>query len=274
MTTRSVISCALLAACATGVHAQTVRSGSAADAAGLQAIVDQFRDDLGQLNAPEPGSQGTGRRQINWDAAPDAVSAPNNLPGDFFNANFAPRARGVVFSTPGSGFQLSATAASGVGVRFGNINSAYENQFSTFSDERLFTALDSNIVDVDFRVPGSDEQGLSRGFGAVFSDVDIWGSTFIDYYDVNGDKLGSYTVETGPTEDGSLSFLGVSFDDVIVASVRIYSGNQALGGLEYGGIDLVVMDDFIFGEPVAVPAPGVLALASAGLLVTRRRRRG
>ncbi|MEO1718356.1 MAG: hypothetical protein AAFR76_14745 [Planctomycetota bacterium] len=251
-------------------HGQLIRVGTSVDAAGLTGIVDQYRNDLGQLNANEPGSVGSGRRQINWDAAPDVVSAPNPFAGDFFNADFSPRARGVEFETPGTGFQLSATKASGEGVRFANINPAYENQFSTFSPERLFTALGSNIIDVNFFVPGSDQPATTTGFGAVFSDVDIDGSTFIDYFDAAGNLLGRFDAPTGTTDDGSLSFIGVSFDEPIVASVRIYSGNEALGGLEGNGVDLVVMDDFIFGEPI--PAPGVLALAPAALLATRRRR--
>ncbi|MFK7884084.1 MAG: hypothetical protein AB8F26_07880 [Phycisphaerales bacterium] len=251
-------------------HAQLIRSGSSADAAGLQTIVDEYRADLGQLNPNEPGSVGSGRRQINWDAAPDGVSAPNQFAGDFFNANFSPRARGIEFTTPGSGFQLSATADSGVGERFSNINSAYADQFSTFSPERLFTAIDSNVVNVNFFVAGTNQAATTRGFGAVFSDVDVYGSTSIEYFDVYGDLIGSYTVEAGPTQSGSLSFLGLSFDEAIIASVRIYSGTDALGGIEGGGTDLVVMDDFIFGEPV--PGPGTLAFIPAAAFAMRRRR--
>ncbi|MEN1705271.1 MAG: hypothetical protein AAGJ54_07115 [Planctomycetota bacterium] len=263
------VTLAALAACM--ANAQVVRSGAAADAAGLEAVVNQFRDDLGQLNANEPGSVGSGRRQINWDAAPDAVSAPNPFAGEFFNADFNPRARGIEFTTPGTGFQLSATAASGQGERFANINAAYADQFSTFSPERLFTAIDSNIIDVQFFIPGTQQRATTRGFGAVFTDVDLAGSSFIEYFDLAGNLLGSYDAEAGPTENGSLSFVGVSFDEAIIGSVRIYAGNQALGGLESGSIDLVALDDFIFGEPV--PTPGTVAVASASLIAFRRRRR-
>lgn len=262
---------ALIPLLAGTAHAQVVRAGSSADAAGLTGVVDTFRNDLGQLNPNQPGTVGSGRRQIDWDGAPNAVSAPNSFAGDFFNADFSPRARGIEFETPGTGFQLSATAASGEGVRFANINPAYEAQFSAFSPERLFTALGSNIIDVNFFVPGTDQPATTTGFGAVFSDVDILGSTFIDYFDAAGNLLGRYDAPAGETDDGSLSFIGVSFDQPIVASVRIYSGNEALGGLEGGDIDLVVMDDFIFGEPI--PAPGALALVPAAMLAAGRRRR-
>ncbi|MEO0483503.1 MAG: hypothetical protein AAF138_07735 [Planctomycetota bacterium] len=252
--------------------AQLIRSGASADAAGLQALVDTYRNDLGALNAPAPGTVGSGRRQIDWDAAPDAVSANNPFPGDFFNANFAPRARGVEFTTPGTGFQLSATDASGVGVRFDNIDLSYSSTFSAFSEERLFTPLGSTITDVEFFIPGSDQRATTTGFGAVFSDVDLYGSSSIEYFDAEGDSLGVFNVEAGPTANGSLSFLGLSFDEPIIGSVRIISGNNPLGGPESGsGYDLVVLDDFIFGEPV--PTPGALALLGvAGLTGARRRR--
>jgi hypothetical protein len=63
--------------------------------------------------------------------------------------------------------------------------------------------------------------------------------------------------------------------------VRITSGTGALGPNDVGrGVDLVVMDDFIYGEPVGVaatatPAPASLPVlgAALGLLATLRRRR-
>ena len=38
--------------------------------------------------------------------------------------------------------------------------------------------------------------------------------------------------------------------DPVVARVRILYGNSALGPNDGGGVDVAVMDDFIFGEPV------------------------
>jgi len=263
---------ASVAVLGSSAFAQTVRNGSSTDAAGLQGIVDQYRADLGDFNAPNPGSVGSGRRQIDWDAAPDAVSAPNPFAGDFFNADFFPRARGAEFTTPGTGFQLSASTASGVGSRFGNISDIYTDLFNTFSEERLFTALGSTIIDVDFFIPGTNIPATTHGFGAVFTDVDIAGLSSIEYFDALGDSLGLFDVETGPSEDGSLSFLGVFFPDAVVASVRINLGNTALGtGVDESlGADLVVLDDFIFGEPV--PTPGVLALVPAAMIAGAGRR--
>jgi hypothetical protein len=60
--------------------------------------------------------------------------------------------------------------------------------------------------------------------------------------------LATFDVPASPGNK-TLSFLGVRFLDEAVARVRIRSGTSALGGDEKGGRDLVVMDDFIFGEP-------------------------
>lgn len=244
-------------------------SASGSSAADIQGAVDDFRTQLGALNPNEVGSFGSGRREINWDGVPDAVSAPNNLPPDFFNVNSP---RGVVFSTPGSGFQVSANE--GVApVNFGNIDPSYSDVFTPFSEQRLFTALDSNTVFVDFFVAGTGTDALTQGFGAVFSDVDLAETTSMEYFDGTGASLGSFFAPAVPEEDASLSFLGVLFTEgAIVSQVEITNGNSALGlGLndgelfnDSGVLDLVVMDDFIYGEPVAaaqeVPEPSTFAL--------------
>jgi hypothetical protein len=78
--------------------------------------------------------------------------------------------------------------------------------------------------------------------------------------------------------DETFSFLGAIFESAVVSRVRIVNGNSALGAgiLETNTRDLVVMDDFIYGEPSisAVPEPSTYALfGAAGLLglVVRRR---
>jgi len=69
---------------------------------------------------------------------------------------------------------------------------------------------------------------------------------------------------------GTFSFLGVVFDSPIVSRVRIISGNTALGPTDNPGIgiDVAVMDDFIYGEPTAaaVPEPTSLLLLGTGVL--------
>jgi hypothetical protein len=222
----------------------------------IRAAVDAFRQFLGGANNGVGGTFPGGRREINWDGVPDAFAAPKNLPANFFNANSP---RGVVFFTPGSGFQVSANA--GVApIEFDNLLQGASRIFTVFSPQRLFTALNSTIVENLFFVPGTHRSATTKGFGAVFTHVDRKQSTKIEYFDANGALL--TTVFAPPAEGNeTLSFIGVGFNaGEKVFLVRIKSGNVALLGNNRvsgdgdlsGGQDLVVMDDFIYGEPQAL----------------------
>ena len=204
-------------------------SAAGANTAAIQGTVDAFRANLGALNPNVAGSFGSGRREINWDGVPNTFAAPNNLPGNFFNVNSP---RGAVFSsTGGTGFQVSAN--SGIApIEFGNIDPSYSGLFNTFSAQRLFTALGTNIYDVSFFVPGSNTPALTRAFGSVFTDVDSDSSTSIEYFDHAGVSLGNFFVPNF-SGDQTLSFLGVAFDSPVVSRVRITSGNQILRGRKH-----------------------------------------
>lgn len=248
------------AAFATAGSAQAIeRSASGADASAIQGAVDQFRADLGANNGVG-NSFVSGRREINWDGVPNGASAPNSIRADFFNFNSA---RGVMFtSTAGPfvdgtnalPFQISSTGASGVPVRFGNINPTYSNEFKAFSQERLFTTTpESNVLEITFFIPGTNIPATVNGFGAVFTDVDTT-ATRMQFYDQNGRILlvpnGSVTAF-----DKGLTFKGVSFTDgTRIARVVLVLGNSPLSAQNIdgvNGVDVVAMDDFIYGEPRA-----------------------
>ena len=232
--------------------APVVFEASGASPADIQGAVDGFRTFLGALNPNVAGSFPSGRREINWDGVPDAFSAPNNLPANFFNANSP---RGAVFFTQGTGFQVSADNDNPTNTPplFGNLNRVFQALFSTFSPQRLFTALGSNITETLFFVPGSSTGATVSGFGSVFTDVNRSDSTVIEYFDVAGRLLFRRNVLSGGARRGSLSFLGVGFDaGERVFLVRITSGSTIENhGLSVPASDLVVMDDFIYGEPQA-----------------------
>jgi hypothetical protein len=222
-------------------------------AAHIQKAVDSYRKALGDLNANNPGSLGKGRREINWDGVPDENSDPSLFPGDFFNAPTPGRARGAVFSAPGHKLMVSTGAdnPTGTPVEYGRINPTYPHQFATFSPQRLFTALgQKNVVDVAFFIPGSKTRATTTGFGAVFTDVDLNNRTSIAYYDRHGRLLHWQWVPASPGAE-SLSFAGVAFKQAVVWKVRITSGTIGLGPHDdpRKGKDVVVMDDFIYGEP-------------------------
>lgn len=223
----------------------TVLSGRGTE---VPEVVEEFRAQLGRDNGGVPERGFTGRREINWDDVPDEDAAPGFLSPDFFNARTEPLARGIRFTTPGNGVQVSADSdnPTATAVRFGHINPTYPTQFQTFSAERLFSPIGSNIVDVTFFIPGSpDEPALVRGFGAIYTDVDETGSVF-EFFAEDDVSLGEFFV---PTNAEGLSFLGVLFDDSVVKRVRIQYGNRALGPTDGGSVDVAVMDDFIYAEP-------------------------
>ena len=249
---------------APSAFAQTTFSSSGGGAAAIQASVDSFRAAIGGVNNGVGNPQASGRREINWDAVPAGFSSPNALPGNFFNVNSP---RGAVFSTPGSGFQVSAASGGATPVNFGNIDPSYATTFSTFSPQKLFTSIGSNITDVTFFVPGTISAATVSAFGSVFSDVDLANSTTMQFFSAANVSLGTFGVQTA---SGGLSFLGVQFAAPSVARVRITSGNASLGAgvLDGGATDLVVMDDFVYAEPVssaAAPEPTSVVLLGFGL---------
>ena len=216
----------------------------------INAALDQFRDLLGgQLNT-KPGAVG-GRREINWDAVPAALTDNNAFPGDFFGsadpAAADGRKRGLIMTTDGSGFSISDN-------NFLNINPTYPDQFKTFSPFKTFVPIGSTITDNFFKIPGTNTDASVHGFGVVFSDVNNESSTSMEFYE--GERLlGTFKVpNNGNNAPGAFSFLGVYFPNANVTRVRIYSGSAPLSSAQNdisygGGEDLVIMDDFIYSEP-------------------------
>jgi hypothetical protein len=86
----------------------------------------------------------------------------------------------------------------------------------------------------------------------VFTDVDFPQSTSIEYFDGRGNSLGRAFV---PPANNGLSFVGVVFEDKHIARVLITSGNTPLGPSDGAPVDVVVMDDFIYGEPTVEQTP-------------------
>jgi hypothetical protein len=226
------------------------------NAASIQSIVDQYRLALGNPNGNNPGPLAAGRREINWDGGGNnTTTSPGPTPFEVFL-----NTRGARMTTPGSGFVQAPPS----GIADVTGNTSYADIFKTFSPFRLFAVLDSNVTKVTFFIPGSNGAipATTKGFGAVFTDVDQpdgvrdfgshdESSTFVQYFDVYGKLLYSSAVPPSPG-DGSLSFFGVVFDDARIARVRIVTGNAELGKDDTRRRDVVVMDDFLYGEPQAI----------------------
>jgi hypothetical protein len=231
----------------------------------IQSAVDAFRAALGEPNNGNTLlSLPSGRREINWDGGGgvDITTAPVTPFDVFLNT------RGAQFTTPGTGLTQAPPSGGPQGGLAGLFdNPTYGDIFSTFSPLRLFTPVGSNITEALFFVPGTAgaKPAVVSGFGAVFTDVDQpdgsgpgqkrgnrGASTLMEYYDADGELLFSSFVPASPG-DGSLSFFGIVFEDARIARVRITSGNVAPGPNDDEKHDIVVMDDFIYGEPQALP---------------------
>ena len=210
----------------------------------IGATVNQFRAILGAPNGGTAGEQPAGRREINWDgAAAIPFNNRNDFPADFFNTTVK---AGAVFTTPGTGFRNDSTL-------FSEINPDYAAQFLFFTASEIFAPIGSNQLDQLFRVAGQPTPALVPGFGIVFSDVDLADKTTIQLFRQDGSSLGTYNAPVR-SDEGGFSFIGVTFADAIIARVRITLGTGALGAnvedISAGGtVDLVVLDNVIYGEP-------------------------
>lgn len=211
----------------------------------LTAVLAEFRATLGDPSNREPGEAATGRREVNWDGVAGAVLNVDTFPADFFN-RVVPR--GQVYATPGTGFRVSDNALA-------DLNPEYAAQFAAFSPAKIFIPVGSREMTVTFQVAGNDAPALVDGFGVVFSDVDRAQSATLSFHDARGRLLRRVAAPVRRDAAG-FSFVGVIFPTAIVARVEIRSGQAAITGANAdvsagGPADLVVMDDFISGEPHA-----------------------
>lgn len=206
--------------------------------------VDEFRNLLGPSNGATAGEQPSGRREITWDGAgANPFDNKNDFPAGFFNTNVK---SGAVFTTSGTGFRNDSTF-------FVDINPTYAAQFKFFSANKIFAPIGSNQLDQLFQVAGQPTPAVTRGFGVVFSDVDLADKTTIQLFAQDGSDLGTFAAPVR-SDDAGLSFVGVTFDQAIIARARITLGTGALAAnvndITAGGtVDLVVLDNLIYGEP-------------------------
>jgi hypothetical protein len=215
----------------------------------IAAKVTEFGTLLGDpSNGGAAGEQPAGHREITWDGAgANPFNNRNDFPATFFNTNVK---SGAVFTTPGAGFRNDST-------QFADVNAGYATELAAFSPKKIFAPVGSNVMDVLFQVAGQPTPATVTGFGAVFSDVDVGGGTTLDFFSAEGKLLLRLDVPVR-TDAAGLSFAGAKFATAIVARVRITLGTAPLGAttsdISAGGIsDIVVVDNFLFGEPKRIP---------------------
>jgi len=223
-----------------------------------------------------------GGSRINWDGV--------KLDGTDVNPNTRVIDSGKTVEIPIDRFRnvgaiyADPYAVSGDG--FASVNSGTAGQFTAFTPNNTFAMFDPNdgqfvdrFIEQTFVVPNTNTAALSRGFGAIFTDVELAGTSSIEYLGSQGVSLGKFDVPVGAS--GETQFLGVLFDQPIIEKVVLTLGTNALFSFDgfvfksfgaenlTGGIDLAVTDDFLFATPVAaaaVPEPSILALWLASLL--------
>lgn len=213
----------------------------------LTGALTQFRGLLGGAANTVAGEQAEGRREINWDGVGAALLNVNTFPGDQFN-RVVPR--GQIFTTPGTGFRVSDNALF-------DLEPSDSTQFRAFSPVKTFVSIGSPVMTVTFKVAGSDTPAVTKGFGVVFSDVDVQGSASLEFFSAAGVSLRKVIAPIRSDATGH-SFAGAVFDEALVASVVITAGQAAVAAgvkdISAGGTsDLVATDDFIAGEPHALP---------------------
>lgn len=211
----------------------------------ITAKLTEFRNLLGNLNSTTGLT--TGRREVNWDGVPDSLDG-KTLPGNFFNPTEAGSPvslqRGLVYA--------AADVAMVSKTGFSEVNAEASTEFTSFSGNKSFAVISTNRWPVSFQVAGQNKIATVKSFGAVFTDVDKSNSTFIEFF--NGTKsLGKFFV---PARDNTsnFSFLGVHFPGTVITEVHISHEGRLIDGqkdiTQGGAKDLIVLDDFIYSEPV------------------------
>lgn len=238
------------------VQAATVFSGTG-DAATV--AFEQMKDAIGGTdNTLAVGPQEGGFRTINWDGVP--LNGTVGIPEDLFLG------RGALYD------EIYFVSNDG----FESVNPSVTGQFPAFSSPFTFAHIgegdNQNEIEQSFTIPGTFTQAATRGFGAIFVDVELPNTTSIEYFR-DSNSLGKFFVE--PSASGEPSFLGVLFDRPIVTSVELILGNGSVFDIDgeipvltpivdfipgevddpANGVDLVVTDDFLFAEPENVPEP-------------------
>ena len=211
----------------------------------INSRLEEFRQLLGAQVNTTPGSV-TGRREVHWDGIPEQL-LNTKLPVDFFNP-VGPQApvtnqRGLIYSAAGN-FQVSKN-------NFANVNAEAAGQFSNFTGDKSFANISSSLWDVEFQVAGKTEAAFVKGFGIVFTDVDQPNSTSMEFFSEER-SLGKFFV---PAKNGSnFSFLGVYFKNEQVTRISVAHDSHLDKGQkdisDNGPADLVIMDNFLWNEPV------------------------
>jgi len=249
---------------------------SAVGTANVTSTIADFKTAIGGADVTtQAGPQASGFRTINWDGV--------TLTGNDFGG---PPNTTVISSGKTVGIPLNRFQARGVffdevyavsGDGFTSVNPGAANLFPAFSTANTFAMFNDNTIEFDFVTPtatgAAPSPAATRGFGAVFLNVELPNTTSIEYF-AGGKSLGKFFAPVGA--QAQPEFLGELFNAPVVTSVTITLGTDALfsfdgtnfqagsGDNPGGNHNIVVTDDFIYAEPKPIANAATVLNGSQG----------
>jgi hypothetical protein len=251
----------------TATPSQRFAGGGAAQPTAAAQLA-AFEAAVGGVKNTLPAPQVGGFRTITWDGVKtdgtDSAAGPNSTV-------VIPPAGGGTSHTVG----IPLDRFEGSGVFFGavygvssdgfvDVNPGATGLFPAFSPPSTFAMFNDNGIDFKFVAPATTNSDLvsasSRGFGAIFINVETPNTTSIQYF--NGNTL--LDTENAPVGGhGTAVFVGALFNNPVVTRVVLTLGTDVLFSFDGTttkagpfadnpgtGHNLVVTDDWAFAEPV------------------------
>ena len=225
------------------------------------ASLASFEAAIGGSKNTTAAPQNGGFRTITWDGVKvdgsDAVSGPNS----------------TTVITPGHTVGIPLSRFEGSGVYFGavyavsndgfvDVNQNVAGLLPAFSTPSTFAMFNDNGIDFKFVAAASPNttpvSAVSRGFGAIFLNVEQPNTTTIQYFH-GSTLLDTLNVPVEGTP-GAPVFAGELFPNAIVTNVLLTLGSGVIfkfdgttvssGGVNSPTNNLVAVDDWAFAEPV------------------------
>jgi hypothetical protein len=258
---------------------QTFQGGGSGQQS-TSAALSGFEAAIGGSKNTTAAPQTSGFRTITWDGVKtngtDSAAGPNSTTVITSNTVGIPLDRfqgsGVYF-----GAIYAVSAADSSGFTFTNTNANVSGLFPPFSTPNTFAMFNDNGIDFKFVAASATNTDItnaaSRGFGAVFLNVEMANTTSIQYF--NGNTLLD-TVFAPVGGKGAAVFVGELFPSSIVTRVVLTLGTDAI--FKFDGTTLtpssltdngtttnfVVTDDWAFAEPQVTPNGLPIVTGAAG----------
>jgi hypothetical protein len=239
------------------------------------ASLASFEAAIGGVKNTAAAPQTGGFRTITWDGVKtdgtDAAAGPNSTVVVPPLGGGSPHTVGIPLDRfEGSGVYFGAVyGVSNDGFVDVNPSVGAPNPvlFPAFSTPNTFAMFNDNGIDFKFVAPAATNTDIvsasSRGFGAIFINVEQLNTTSITYF--NGNNV-LFTQNAPVGGKGQPVFIGALFNNPVVTRVLLTLGTDVIfkfdgtaataGGTDSGtssGTNLVVTDDWAFAEPVPTP---------------------